>query len=111
VLRDPRLYLEDIISACNSIDEYTAGMSFDAFVADRRTVDAVLWCITIIGEASRNIPDGIRDEIPDVEWREATDMRNAVVHGYHTIDLDLVWQVIKTETKPLRDAIATFLAR
>jgi uncharacterized protein with HEPN domain len=62
-LRDFQVYVEDIIDAINSIEEYTRGLTYDAFVKDRKTVDADF---EVIGEATKNIPERIRKEYPKV---------------------------------------------
>jgi len=54
--REPLLRLEDILEAIDSIESYIAGYDFDAFVADRKTVDAVTRCLEIIGEAVKHLP-------------------------------------------------------
>ena|SRR5258706_14221049 len=107
--RDTNLYLEDIIDACSKIDLYTKDLTFAEFEADPKTVDAVVRNIEIIGEAARHIPGHIRSEMRDIAWNDAADMRNAVIHGYFVVDLDIVWDVVKTKIGPLSDRITDYL--
>ena len=103
--RDTNLYLEDILEACRKIVSYTRGLTFAEFEADSKTIDAVVRNIEIIGEAARNIPTHVRGEMPDVAWQDAADMRNAIIHGYFAVDLDIVWDVVETKIGPLSERI------
>lgn len=76
--RDWRLYADDIIEACEMIRRYTAGMTFDAFIADDRTRDAVIRNIEIIGEAAKKLPDEVIAKAPSVPWRKVRGMRDVV---------------------------------
>ena len=66
--RDWRLYVQDILDAIAAIQDYTAGMDFPSFQRDRRTVDAVLRNVTVIGEAALRIPGKIQAAFPEILW-------------------------------------------
>ncbi len=68
------LRIRDILGAISAVQEYTAEMKYDAFVADRKTVDAVLRNLILIGEASSHIPDDFVSEHSDIPWRDMRDM-------------------------------------
>jgi uncharacterized protein with HEPN domain len=110
VRRDTNLYLEDIVDVCRKIELYTAGLTFADFEADEKTIDAVVRNIEIIGEAARNVPVEVRSQMPDVAWNDAADMRNAIIHGYFAVDLDIVWDVVKTKIAPLASRISEYLS-
>ena len=57
-------------------------MDLHSFAEDRKTVDAVVRNFTIIGEATKHIPEQVINENPQIAWREMGDMRNIVVHEY-----------------------------
>ena len=65
--------------------------------------------IEIIGEAARNIPSDVRLQMPDIAWNDAADMRNAIIHAYFAVDLEIVWDVVKTKIVPLSSRIAEYL--
>lgn len=67
--RDIRLFLADMIESIEKIDRYTAGLTFERFADDDRTVDAVVRNLEIIGEAARQIPPAVQDRYPDIPWR------------------------------------------
>ncbi len=70
---------------------------------------AVLRWFEIIGEASRRLTNDFRNQHPDVPWREITDMRNRVTHGYFDIDLEVVWNTITRDLPALEEAIVSWL--
>lgn len=100
--RDLRQYCRDIIDAAGHIEENVAGLDFDAFVKDRMRTESVLYNLLIIGEAVKQIPDEIRHEYPDIEWRRIAGMRDVLVHGYFITRLPIVWQVATTRMTGLR---------
>ena len=108
--RDPRERLADIVEAGEAIAGYVVGFDIDSFRLDRRTVDAVLRNITVIGEAARSIPDEIRDRQTAIPWVEIADMRNVVVHEYFGVDLDILWRTVTTELPGLIEQLRALIA-
>jgi len=103
-VRDFQTYVEDIIDAMKRIEEYTKGMTYDAFAKDKKTVDAVIRNFEIIGEATKHIPEKIRKEYPKVPWKDMAGMRDKLIHGYFGIKFDVVWKTVKERlpvVKPL----------
>ena len=87
------MYLQDILVAMTRIAEYLEGYTFDQFKKDYKTVDAVIRNFEIIGEASRKLPDHIKDNNPDLPWDEMYLLRNKVSHEYFGIDYEIIWDV------------------
>lgn len=79
--------LRHIIEAVERIQGYVFGMTYAEFVADRRTVDAVLQNFVVIGEATRHVPEPVVVRHPEVPWAEMRAMRNFVVHDYWEVEL------------------------
>ena len=80
--RDWKFLIQDILDAVGAVQKYTQGMEFKAFIKDRRTVDAVVRNLIIIGEAAVHVPEDICRKHPEVPWHEMRGMRNFVVHEY-----------------------------
>jgi uncharacterized protein with HEPN domain len=87
------MYLEDIQTSMNRIAEYIDGLDFISFKKDYKTVDAVIRNFEIIGEASRNLPDFIKQKKPNIPWQEMYYLRNKVSHEYFGVDYEIIWDV------------------
>jgi uncharacterized protein with HEPN domain len=87
-------FLEDINESISNIFEYTDSYTYKDFINDKKTVDAVIRNLEIIGEAANKIPAKIKKKYPDVPWNEMYRMRNKVVHEYFGIDHEIVWDII-----------------
>lgn len=106
-------YLEHIVDAIANVTRYTAGMDREAFMADRRTQDAVVRNLEVIGEACNKIAKqdaAFANTHKDVPWGVAYEMRNALAHGYFKIDYEIVWQTIQSDLPQLEAAVSTALA-
>ena len=103
--RDPRVYLEDILQSITSIEEYTRDMSFEIFATDRRTQDAVVRNLEVIGEAAKRIPANMREANPEIAWRPAAAMRDFFIHDYPEVDVQAVWDTITTDLPPFKKGI------
>ena len=73
------------------------GMNYDEFVQDEKTSSAVIRKIEILGEASKNIPEFIKERYPHVPWKEMAGMRNRLIYGYFGVDYVLVWKTIERD--------------
>ena len=105
-------YLGHILQAIDNIRDYTHGATLDSYLADRKTQDAVLRNLEVIGEASNNIVKhhaAFAATHSDVPWRVAYEMRNALSHGYFTVDHTIVWQTILSDLPPLRAQVMKLL--
>ena len=108
-MRDYKLYLKDILSALDSIERFTAGMDVAAFQTDDKTTSAVIQKLEIIGEATKQIPDEIRQNHPYVPWKEMAGMRDKLIHFYFGVDYQLVWRTITERLPHVKLAIQKIL--
>lgn len=99
--RDVGLLIEDIRAAIAKIERYTSGLDHDSFVADERTVDAVVRNLEIIGEAARHVPDAFASAHPEVPWKRIAGLRNRIVHNYFGVDLEIIWQILQSDLPQL----------
>jgi uncharacterized protein with HEPN domain len=99
--RDWTLRVRDILEAIAAIRKYTAGMTFQNFAEDRKTVDAVIRNFIIIGEAANHVPEDIMEKYSDIAWRDMRDMRNIVVHEYFGVNDAILWETLMRNLPPL----------
>lgn len=91
-------YLEHMRQAASDACSFVEGMDKDAFLADKRTQQAVIMSVIIIGEAATKVMDGYAEFAlthPEVQWRGMRGMRNRIAHGYFDINLDVVWDTVQ----------------
>jgi len=85
--------LEDILQSASKILAYTVGLSYEQFLGDEKTIDAVIRNFEIIGEAANRLPEEIRDQHPNIDWHRIRGFRNRIVHDYMGIDYKIVWLI------------------
>ena len=92
-------YLDQMLTAANDARRFVDGMSKEDFLADKRTQQAVVMSLVIIGEAAARIMDKHSQFVADnseIPWRGMRGMRNRVAHGYFDVNLDVVWDTTQT---------------
>ena len=98
-----RVYLEDIIQAISLIlDDYVSRISYDEFEKDKKTQDAVIRQIAIIGEAMGKLDKNFIEDYPELPSKEAVSMRNVLVHDYDWVDTEEVWKTIEYDLPKLK---------
>lgn len=105
--REYSLFLRDMLEAMERIEEFIGNMDFEEFVADDKTVSAVIRKLEIIGEASKNIPRSVQQKY-ELPWQDMAKTRDKVSHAYFGVDYEIVWKVIKEklhEIKPIINQI------
>jgi len=103
--RNITLYVKDILQNMLDAEEFIEGMSYEQFISDKRTLNAVLRSIEVIGEAAKNVPDEIRTQYPDIPWKEMAGMRDKVIHLYFGVDKEVIWFVVKDRIPAIRPLI------
>ncbi len=103
--RDPKLYLEDILTSCEKILRYTFGKHFEDFKSDDLLYDGVIRNLEIIGEAAKNVSENLRNQFPAVEWRAISALRDIVAHEYFGIKNEIIWDIIINKLPTLRSQI------
>ena len=100
--RGDREFLMDMLIACEKIMKYTRDLSYEDFRRNDMVIDAVVRSIEILGEASKNISEGLKKRYPEVEWREISRTRDKIIHFYFGVDLSILWDIITVDIPPLR---------
>ena len=107
--RETDLLLEDILDALTKIEIYTRDYSFEDYVNDSKTKDAVERNFEIIGEAASRITDDFKILHTNIEWRILKDFRNFIIHEYFGINNQIVWDTINFRLPDLKDKILKLL--
>ncbi len=108
-MREYTIYLEDILKAIESIGEFVESMEFEDFIEDDKTTSAVIRRFEIIGEATKQIPDEIKEKYPKVPWREMAGMRDRLIRFYFGMDYALVWATIRKRIPKVKSLIKEIL--
>jgi len=103
--RDFLLFLEDVLTSIEKIERYTKDAAFDDFSVNEMAVDAVLRNFEIIGEAVKKIPEELKNRYPDVAWKEAAGFRDVLIHEYFGLDLEAVWDTLRTNIPPFKKQV------
>ncbi len=98
-------YLQDILYAIEKAESFVGDMDYTAFEADEKTSFAAVRALEIVGEASKKIPPEMRQEYPDVPWREMAGMRDKLSHDYFGVNLKRVFETVRQDLPPLRASI------
>ena len=101
------VYLRHILEAIESIEEYLKDFNYEAFLKDKKTIDAVVRELEIIGEAINQLEKTYQEENKslrdiDIPIEEIVEMRNILIHEYFGVDLELVWDTLKEDLPNLK---------
>jgi uncharacterized protein with HEPN domain len=76
-------------------------MNYHEFFDDLKTIRAVAFELTTMGEAVRSVPDEVKKRYPEIPWGKMLDIRNVIIHEYFRIDEEILWQTIQDDLPPL----------
>jgi uncharacterized protein with HEPN domain len=109
--RSFRAYLLDIRDCIGKILIYTEGYTLEDFSKDDKTIDAVVRNIEMIGEASKHLPEEIRQLDSEIPWKAIAGMRDKLVHDYFGVDVRFVWNTVVQDIPPLKEKISLLLEK
>ncbi len=107
--KDDTVYLKHISDAILQIQEYIHGMNHDTFVQKKMVQDAVIRQIEIIGEATKQISQRIRNKYKQIPWNDIAKMKDKLIHYYMGVDIEIVWATIKKDIPTLKSEIEKML--
>lgn len=101
--------IRDILEMGAEIESFIAGMSFANFQQDPKTVKAVLYNLSIIGEAASQLLPEVESLYPEIPWVDMRAIRNVIIHEYFRVNLNIIWETIKTDLPPLMNQLQELL--
>ena len=107
--RNYTLYLKDMLDACEVILGFVKGKRKGELKRNRMLRDALIRNLETIGECSKQVPLSIRRKYAGIEWKKIAGLRDILVHQYFKVDLDILWDVVKTKVPELRKKLNDIL--
>ena len=109
-MKRDREWLLDILESAQLITEYVMGVTRDEFLRDIQLQDSVIRRIGIIGEVAGRISKDFRDAHTEIQWSEITGMRHRMIHGYDSVDTEIVWRTSTVEVPLLIQQVSEALS-
>ena len=97
--------MQDVLEAIEEIDDILLGVQFSRFDSDRRMRLLIERLLEIVCEASRFIPENVKQEGPKIDWRRIVDFGNLLRHAYHKTRAEIVWDVIQDHLPSLKEFV------
>lgn len=107
--KDQRIYCRDILDRIRRIESYTAS-GLDEFVASELLQDGVIRSFEVIGEVVKRLDPKLKAQYRDVTWSDFAGFRDVLIHQYHNIRLDLVWNFAQEDLSTLKQAVSALLS-
>lgn len=104
--RDVGLFIEDMLSSIENIEEFSKSLDKEKFSKDTLRQSAIIRQLEIIGEAVKNIPSSFRERYPRVAWKDIAGLRDILSHAYFGVNLDRVWRIIEADLPKLKEEIS-----
>jgi uncharacterized protein with HEPN domain len=101
--------LIDITQAAQRILRFTEGISRADLETNEEKLSAILYQLTILGEATKRLSESLRNQNPDIPWKQMAGMRDIVTHHYDEVDPDIVWDIIQSDLPQLLNLIRPLL--
>lgn len=108
-MRRDEVVLQDIVNAARLVNEFIQGFEKESFTHDLKTRSAVLYQITVIGEAVKRLSKEFRDKHIEIPWALIAGMRDNLIHAYDLVDWDEVWKTSTVDVPDLQDKIESYL--
>lgn len=109
-MKDDGVFIRHILDELSYLKENAKGLDFEDFLEDETLKRAFARSIEIIGEASKNISEEMKEKHTGIEWNKITGMRNRLIHGYFGVNWKIVWDVIVNKLPELENQLQLVLS-
>jgi uncharacterized protein with HEPN domain len=99
----------DIVEAIERIEQYTAGLTYEQWQRDQKTIDAVIRNFEILGEAAARVPAEVQIRIPEIPWGKMRGIRNLLIHEYFGVDIEVLWKTLQEDLPALKTSLVSLL--
>jgi uncharacterized protein with HEPN domain len=107
--RADRDLLGDILEAMRRARSYTADQSYEQFLEDMKTQDAVIRALEVLGEATKKLSPSLRESHPEIPWKSMAGVRDKLIHDYFGVNFDIVWEIVQDQLPALSEQIEAVL--
>ncbi len=107
--KDSKIYLQHILESIGKIEIYLQNVDYAKFQNNSMLIDAVVRNVEVIGEAANNLTREFRSNTTQIEWRKIIATRNRIIHGYATVDLEIIWNITQNDLGNLKTEIEKIL--
>ena len=109
IVENPEEILRDILMAGGQAIQFVEGMTYSDFKQSLKTQFAVVRALEIVGGATKCLPLEFRQQNTSLPWRDMAGMRDKLIHGYTSVDYDVVWRTVKDDLPDITFAIRHLL--
>jgi uncharacterized protein with HEPN domain len=107
-MKDKSVYIATALECIDLIKDYTSGYTLESFLADRKTQDAVIRNLEVIGQALKDFGiEVLTEKVPQTPWPQVAGMRNILAHEYLGVDMVMIWDTVQLHLNDLRQALET----
>ena len=105
-MKDDLAFIEHILDSINAIEKFSKNLKKEKLISDRLKQSAIVREIEIIGEAVKNVSESLKNKHQEIAWKEIAGTRDKIIHHYFSVDLNIVWNIIKINIPDLKIKIS-----
>ncbi|MBF0497123.1 MAG: DUF86 domain-containing protein [Deltaproteobacteria bacterium] len=107
--REYQDYFNDILNSIDQVDFFIGTMTYEEFLNDGKTLNAVIRSFEVIGEAVKHLPKSIKDQNTSIPWKKIAGMRDKLIHEYFGIDYVILWKTARDTLPKLKEEISAII--
>lgn len=107
--REFALRVQDMLAEVAVVEETITDLSLETFSQNQQALRVVLYSLAVIGEAVVSVIAELEAAAPEIPWHQLRGMRNAVIHEYFRVDVELIWETVRSDLPKLKEALQHIL--